>query len=137
MSADKQIHIAAAIITDTAGRCLLVRKQNTTHFMQPGGKIDTGETATAALVRELAEELAVSITSDDLFYLGKFSDSAINEPGCEVIAEIYHLRTDKKDFVPAAEIAEVMWYPADDGRQVPLAPLTENHLLPLIPQLTQ
>ncbi len=32
------IRIAAAVITDATGACLLVRKQGTTAFMQPGEK---------------------------------------------------------------------------------------------------
>lgn len=37
------IRIAAAVITDDAGRYLLVRKRDTTAFMQAGGKIEPGE----------------------------------------------------------------------------------------------
>ncbi len=47
------IIIAAAIITDSQGRCLLVRKRGTEYFMQPGGKPEIGETPHAALIREL------------------------------------------------------------------------------------
>ena len=46
------IIIAAAIITDSQGRCLLVRKRGTEYFMQPGGKPEIGETPHAALIRE-------------------------------------------------------------------------------------
>ncbi|WP_408734888.1 NUDIX domain-containing protein [Asaia platycodi] len=38
------IHIAAALLHDGAGRLLLVRKHGTVAFMQPGGKIEPGET---------------------------------------------------------------------------------------------
>lgn len=36
------MEIAAAIVSDSAGRLLLVRKHNTSIYMQPGGKIDAG-----------------------------------------------------------------------------------------------
>ena len=38
------IRIAAALLIDPQGRTLLVRKRGTGAFMQPGGKIDAGET---------------------------------------------------------------------------------------------
>jgi 8-oxo-dGTP pyrophosphatase MutT (NUDIX family) len=47
------IRTAAAVIDDGAGNVLLVRKAGTRAFMQPGGKIDAGESAVDALVREL------------------------------------------------------------------------------------
>lgn len=36
METSRVIRIAAAVITDATGACLLVRKQGTTAFMQPG-----------------------------------------------------------------------------------------------------
>lgn len=60
------IIIAAAIITDSQGRCLLVRKRGTEYFMQPGGKPEIGETPHAALIRELEEELNFSVSPEEL-----------------------------------------------------------------------
>lgn len=68
------IRIAAAVITDATGACLLVRKQGTIAFMQPGEKMEPGETPEQALVRELKEELSIQIAIADLTYLGHFSD---------------------------------------------------------------
>ena len=41
------------------GRSLLVRKRGSTIFMQPGGKIESGESALDALTRELREEIGL------------------------------------------------------------------------------
>ena len=40
---DRRIFVSAAVITDAAGRVLVVRKHGTTVFMQPGGKPEAGE----------------------------------------------------------------------------------------------
>ncbi len=45
------IRVVAALIDDTEGRLLLVRKRGTRRFMQSGGKPEAGESARAALVR--------------------------------------------------------------------------------------
>ena len=85
------IRIAAALILDRDGRCLLVRKRGSTALMQPGGKIDAGETPEAALVRELAEELALAVDPTVPRFLGTFSAEAVNEPGHRVEAQLFHL----------------------------------------------
>lgn len=137
MSNNQAIRIASAIITDESGRCLLVRKRGTTHFIQPGGKMEHDELPVAALTRELKEELNLNLAGEDFSYVGRFTDEAINEPGRVVIAEIYHGVTAATDFQAAAEIEEVIWYSPDSTQSVLLAPLTENHLMPLVAALHQ
>ena len=45
------------MIRDSTGGVLLVRKHGTAAFMQPGGKLNKGESDVAALSREIIEEL--------------------------------------------------------------------------------
>lgn len=137
MSDNQTIRIASAIITDALGRCLLVRKRGTTHFIQPGGKMEPDESPVAALTRELQEELNLNLTGQNISYVGRFTDEAINEPGRVVIAEIYHSVIGATDLKPAAEIEEVIWYYPDSQQSILLAPLTENQLMPLIATLHQ
>ena len=47
------IEVVAALIRNEHGHVLLVRKQGTRAFMQPGGKREPGEDDLAALAREL------------------------------------------------------------------------------------
>ncbi|WP_439615125.1 NUDIX hydrolase [Shinella sp.] len=56
-----EIRIAAALVLRENGETLLVRKRGTGAFMQPGGKIEPGETPKAALARELREEIGLDI----------------------------------------------------------------------------
>jgi len=128
----KQIHIAAAVIVDDAGRLLLVRKRNTPYFMQPGGKLDAGESPESALIRELREELDLSIVPDDLTPLGQFSDVAANEPDHLLVADIFRIRNVKGELQPAAEIEEVRWVSAAEFGSVMLAPLTAKQIIPLV-----
>ncbi|MDF0731166.1 NUDIX domain-containing protein [Pseudomonas entomophila] len=129
----KTIRIAAALLVDPAGRTLLVRKRGTQAFMQPGGKIDAGETPLAALVRELHEELGLTVAVQQAVYLGQFSAPAANEPGFEVQCELF--RVDSAEPVaPAAEIEEVVWLAADETPALTLAPLTRDLILPLYRQ---
>lgn len=126
-----EIRIAAAAIIRTDGATLLVRKRGTTAFMQPGGKIDVGETPVGALCRELYEELALDIGPEDAEYLGCFSAPAANEPDCVVKAEMFRVRFDGQ-IEPRAEIEEVRWlFPGAQDR-IELAPLTRDRVPPAI-----
>ncbi|WP_300001225.1 NUDIX domain-containing protein [uncultured Cedecea sp.] len=132
MSANKKIHVSAAVITDSDGRMLLVRKRNTPFFMQPGGKPDAGETPEQALIRELNEELQLEITPEQLHPLGQFIDVAANEANHTVIADMFRIKTLNSDIVPAAEIEEILWLSLEDSALHELAPLTLNKVIPLL-----
>ena len=129
----KTIRIAAALLLEPNGQTLLVRKRGTQAFMQPGGKIDSGEQPAEALARELHEELGLIIEPTDAVYLGNFSAPAVNEPGYTVEADLFQVTIDEP-VSPAAEIEEVRWIdPATDGDLI-LAPLTRDLILPFYRQ---
>jgi 8-oxo-dGTP pyrophosphatase MutT (NUDIX family) len=125
------IQIAAAVIRDRQGRVLLVRKRGTTAFMQPGGKIDPNEDGLAALAREVQEELGCSIRSATARFLGRFTAAAANEVGETVIADLYGVEVDG-DPKAAAEIEELAWIHVTAPGEYLLAPLTREHVLPLL-----
>jgi 8-oxo-dGTP pyrophosphatase MutT (NUDIX family) len=123
------IEIAAAVIGDDRGRVLLVRKRGTEAFMQPGGKLAAGEAAFDAMARELREELGCGIRAQRA--LGRFSAVAANEPDAIVEAELFAVELDG-EITPAAEIEEALWHHPDDVPPFALAPLTRDHVLPLV-----
>lgn len=127
------LRIAVAIIRDEAGRVLPVRKAGTRTFMQPGGKIEGGERPAAALRRELAEELRLQVSFSDLRYVGEAEAPAANEPDTLVHAEIFEV-AQCGPIAIAAEIAGAAWVDPDRPAGIELAPLTRDHILPLIEQ---
>jgi 8-oxo-dGTP pyrophosphatase MutT (NUDIX family) len=123
------IRIAAAVILGADGRMLLVRKRGTAFFMLAGGKLDPGESALAALRREVAEELGCGLASTPT-PLGRFSAPAANEAGHVVEAELFAVTLDGP-VAPAAEIEEAVWHDPADLTSRPLAPLARTYALPL------
>lgn len=126
------IHVAAALTVDVDGRALMVRKHGTTMFMQPGGKIEAGESPLACLRRELLEELGLDLAADAFTWVGTFEQDAANEPGHRVLAEVFSLTIDAAAPVAAAEIAESRWVDPRDPGDIDLAPLSSLSLLPLL-----
>jgi len=126
------IRVSAAVVTDVAGRALVVRKRGTDVFMQPGGKPEPGEGPEQSLVRELAEEIGADVGMDRLQALGTFETDAANEPGHRVVADAFAVRLDPGDVVIGAEIAEARWITRDEASAVALAPLSRDILLPLV-----
>ncbi|MEJ1921797.1 NUDIX hydrolase [Microbacterium sp. KHB019] len=125
------IHVSAAVIHDESGRVLVVRKQGTTAFMQPGGKPEAGENPAQTLARELEEELGLSIDENAMRPLGRFISAAANEPGHRVIADAFALTIEADAVTVQAELAELRWITPDAIGTLELAPLSLEHLLPI------
>lgn len=66
-----RIHVVAGILEDEENRVLIADRTHSRsmqdHWEFPGGKVITGESATAALRRELYEELSIEIAAPRLF----------------------------------------------------------------------
>ena len=127
---DEMLSIVAALIRDEVGRVLLVRKRGTAAFMQPGGKIDAGESDVAALAREIVEELGCCLDRHTARALGTFECAAAHEPGVQLHASVYAVEIAGR-VTPQAEIEQVVWVDPHILPDLPLAPLTRDHVLPL------
>jgi len=127
---ERTISVVAALIRDEQGRVLLVRKRGTAAFMQPGGKRYVGENDVAALSREIAEELGCRVKNTSAQVLGVFDCAAANEPGFQVNAAVYAV--DVEGLIrPGGEIDQIVWVDPRDLPDLPFAPLTRDHVLPL------
>ena len=124
---DRHIVVAAvALVRD--GHVLTVRKRGTERFMLVGGKLEPGESARDAALRETWEEVGLRIESATL--LGEFHSMAANEPDHTLHSTVFWVESDAEP-VASTEIAEVRWTPVRDHPD-DLAPMLEHHVLPVI-----
>ena len=126
---DPERHIVvAAVAHQRDGHVLTVRKRGTERFMLVGGKLEPGESARDAALRETWEEVGLRIESATL--LGEFHSMAANEPDHTLHSTVFWVESGAEP-VASAEIAEVRWTPVRDHPD-DLAPMLEHHVLPVI-----
>lgn len=120
----KTVHVAAGIIRNGQDSDLVLAQQRGYGDMQglwefPGGKVQRGETAAAACVRELAEELQVRVHNLRDFYTVEYDYEdfrlAMDCFFCD-IAEGEPVACDRQldlRWVPRSQLAKLTWMPAD------------------------
>lgn len=113
---------------------LAVRKHGTGTYMQVGGKLEEGEEAWQAALREVQEELGVELGPGDLELLGQWEAPAANEPATVVRSTVFVTRHGLPEpLTVQAELADHRWVgldgPASGYR---LAPLMVHHILPAL-----
>ena len=113
---------------------LAVRKRGTGSYMQVGGKLEAGESALEAALRECREELGVELDAEELTLLGDFEAPAANEPDTLVRSTVWTTRAPlPADLAVRAELAEHRWIGLDaPAPGVRLAPLMVEHILPTL-----
>ncbi|MGG2395955.1 Nudix family hydrolase [Pseudomonas sp. SH1-B] len=110
----KRVHVAAAVIRGADGHILIARRSEDKHqgglWEFPGGKVEEGEAVSAALARELEEELAIRPT--------------VTRP----LIQIRHDYPDKQVLLDVWEVAAFKGEPHGAEGQ-PLAWVSERQLL--------
>ncbi len=83
-------------------------------FIAPGGRIEEGETSKEALIRELYEELLISVDETSLTLFGTFTAKAAGQEEITVTMDVYTLNGWHGDPTPSMEVEEMKWVDSND-----------------------
>lgn len=117
----------ALALFDTEGRLLLQQRPSGKHhggaWEFPGGKVENGEFPRLALVREIAEELALTIDPDKL-ECSYFAEEA-GEP--HIVLFLYTAQHGGDEPV-SLDGQDWGWFSIGEARELPLAPMDRQLL---------
>lgn len=127
----KLLLVAAAALIDPDYRVLIAQRPAEKHmgglWEFPGGKVETCERPEAALIRELHEELGISVEEA---CLAPLTFASFAYPDFHLLMPLYICRR-WKGFVTAREDQKLKWVLPKDLRAYPMPPADA----PLIPAL--
>jgi 8-oxo-dGTP pyrophosphatase MutT (NUDIX family) len=116
--------VAYAVVRDQSGRVLLVRRADDGNWELPGGRVETGETAGGAAIREIREEAGITVELTGI--AGIYSDPShivVYPDGAQQqIAVVFHAHSEitpgsslKPD---CAETVDAEWFTPAATRQL-------------------
>ena len=124
--------VAACALIDTDGRVLIARrppgKPMAGLWEFPGGKVEPGERPEQSLIRELKEELGISVKEE---CLAPLTFASHLYPDFYLLMPLYVCRR-WEGFVEAREAQQLKWVRPPELRNYPMPPADE----PLISHLT-
>jgi ADP-ribose pyrophosphatase YjhB (NUDIX family) len=125
---------AYAVVRNGAGRVLLVRRLDDGYWELPGGRVDIGESASAAAAREVAEETDVAIEITGL--AGVYSDPghvlAYPHGGgvYQQLAVCFHALAPDTDARPDQdETSAAAWFDPEQATQLMMHPAMRQRLI--------
>lgn len=100
-------------------RMLLAFSRNKKAWYLPGGKIDQGETAISGLIREIKEELNLTINQSELTYYCHISAPAYGENKNLIMEQDCYLYDLNENISPSSEIEAVRFFSLEDYKNEP------------------
>jgi len=126
-----QLHTAGLVVIKDK-KLLLAYSNNKQAFYLPGGKVDKGETAPQALIREAIEELNIVLQEERLRFYTHITAPAFGEDSGIIMEQDCYMYELEETPSPNAEIGEVDYF---DSRSYPSQPAQVPGVLTIIEQL--
>ena len=100
------------------GKILSTRSKGKTTYYIPGGKRENNETDEETLIREIWEELNVSIISTTIKYFGTFKAQADSHNAGIIVKMTCYKAEFEGNVEPCSEIEEIKWLSYADRENV-------------------
>lgn len=119
--------IARAIITDETGsKMLFCAAKNQAYFYLPGGHLEFGEKAKAALIREFYEETGADISSAEFRFAGTsehvFMQDGVSRHEVNLYFEVANVFSGEEEIASLEEDISFRWISLGDILELPVFP---------------
>ncbi|WPP39357.1 NUDIX domain-containing protein [Paenibacillus hunanensis] len=102
-------------------KLLCVRSKGKELYYIPGGKRDPGEEDQQTLIREVQEELGVTLQQETIMHVGTFEAEADSKATGTIVRLTCYTADYEGTLQPDSEIEEMAWLSYDDQEQVSIA----------------
>ena len=102
-------------------KILAARSRGRDTYYIPGGKREPGESDEEALVREISEEISISLAPSSLKFYGEFHAQAHGQPDGVLVRLRCYTTSERGVVKAAAEIDDASWLSYADRPRVSLA----------------
>lgn len=100
------------------GAILSTRSAGKDTYYLPGGKREPGESDIETLVREIHEELSVTIVTDSAAHAGTFQAQAHGHPDGTIVRMTCYTADYQGELQPSSEIEQIVWLTYTDRHHV-------------------
>ena len=123
------IHKAALVIIEDR-KVILTRSKGKTVYVNPGGKLEPGESSIDAAIREAKEELTIDISKEDLELIGTFYAIAAGSESNRLKMDVWRLNSYRGTISPSNEIAEIKRVNTDIPKGLEIGSIFLHDILP-------
>jgi len=121
----KGIEVVSGAIIENKEREILLTKAPSWHnkWVIPGGHIEPGETIIAGTLREVTEEVGLTVKPIEIVYSGELIGSKdFNRPAHFIYLNVYcQLEDDQKVVLDNSELTEFIWLTPEEALKLKLA----------------
>ena len=111
-------------------KLLVERSQGKDIFLTPGGRIEEGETAREALVRELFEEFRIKVLDSDLEEFGTFTSRSATSGDKILTMYVFFVKSWEGEPTPDNEIEEILWIDSSFLGKIKIGSIFEHEVIP-------
>lgn len=113
------------------GRKVLVeRSAGKEYFIHPGGRIEPGETAKQAVIRELKEEFTIDVAEEDLEEFDQNTAPAANSPEVLVHMDVFLVKKWQGAIRPDSEVEDIRWLTSEVPKDIKVGSIMEHETIP-------
>lgn len=120
--------IGGIIIKDK--ELLVARSRGKEFFIAPGGKVEPGETPEESLIRELNEEVQITVQKNQLNLFGTFYAPAAGNESVMLRMDVFIVESWQGEISPTREVEEIKWIDSSSLGQIKIGSIFEHEVIP-------